>query len=801
MKFTTLFVKAVIVCLLLSHCALGQLQVTPSIDADTLVQSLVGPGISVSNAVLLSSSNQAGFFDGSNSNIGFQSGILLTTGSVLNAVGPNMEYGATTITGGPGYTLLNQQAGAPTYDRCVLQFNAVPHADTLAFNYVFASEEYPEFVCSSYNDVFGFFISGPNPSGPAYADKNVALIPGTDTLVAINSINPGAPGASFPPSACISLHYSNFYVSNSGGATVEYDGFTHTLTGKMAVVPGSTYTFKLAIADVSDFIYDSGIFLEKGSLRAISDFVNSRTVAGNTYPSIIEGCLGGEIAIRRNGPNGQPQTVKIATGGTAINGVDYTSIPDSIIIPAGQDSVVLNIQGFPDGIGENSESLIVRLLSPFQGKVMDSTLIYIEDSMNIQILPGDTTICDGASVELEAVGGSNFQWSPSPGLSATGIYNPIATPASTATYTVNGSVLACSTSNTVTISVEKYPTISMAPDTAICMGAGVQLNATITPSSTIFWSPSAGLGSDTIQNPYATPLQTTSYTLTATTGQNCTVQDSVNVIVHPLPPANAGPDVSFCEGGNVQLQATGGISYQWTPFIGLSNQFISNPIASPDTNTNYIVQVTDTNGCNALDTISITVKQAPTVDAGPDPNICSGESAQLQANGAATFQWSPVGSLINPAAANPIASPLQSTTYTVVGTAANGCTNMDSVTVIVHPLPPANAGPDVSFCEGGSVQLQASGGVSYQWTPATGLSNPLIPNPIAQPDISTNYNVQVTDTNGCNALDTISITVKQAPTVGAGPDLCLYGKFRTVAGYRCTWLSMDTIRIFKQSRS
>ena len=100
----------------------------------------------------------------------------------------------------------------------------------------------------------------------------------------------------------------------------------------------------------------------------------------------------------------------------------------------------------------------------------------------------------------------------------------------------------------------------------------------------------------------------------------------------------------------------------------------------------------------------------------------------------------------------------------MIGTAANGCTNLDSVTVTVHPLPPANAGPDVSICEGDSVQLQATGGVSYQWTPASGLSNPLIPNPIVQPGTSTNYNVQVTDTNGCIGRDSVNVLVYASPS-------------------------------------
>lgn len=786
MSFTPHKYITAVVCfvVLLPQVVSAQLQVTASSNANALAQSLVGQGVSVSNAVLFAAPNQAGFFNGINSNIGISSGIILTSGSVANAVGPNTTGGATTVAGQPGFPLLTQQAGVQTHDRCVLQFDVIPFADTLVFRYSFASEEYPEFVCSGFNDAFGFFISGPNPSGPAYVDRNVALIPGTGTLVAINSVNPGTPGAGYPAGGCISLNYSNFYVSNTGGATVQYDGWTRSFKAQLIVVPCSTYTFKLAIADGGDQLYDSGVFLEEGSLTANGNSVESRTSAGLAYTSMIEGCLDGQIIIRRNGSNnGSPQTVNIQTGGTATNGVDYTTIPGTVTIPAGQDSIILNIQGFQDGLNENFESLIVYLLSPCQGNVLDSTLIYIEDSLHIQIFPGDTSICQGESVQLLAIGGGNFQWSPPAGLNNTGINSPTATPTATTTYTVTGHIQSCYASNTVRITVNNYPTVSVSPDTGICLGSNTQLQATVVgPGATYQWSPPTGLSSTTVLNPFANPTTTTTYTLTAISGLNCSTQASVNVTVFPFPQANAGPDVTFCAGDSVQLQASGGVSYSWSPVTGLSDPTIANPIAKPTSTTFYTVQVTNANGCSANDIVKVTVNQPPAINLGPDKNICAGSSVQLQAIGALSYQWSPAATLNNPNIANPTATPGQTTTYTVVGT-TNGCSTTDTVRVMVHPLPTPSIQPSATIvCPGQTIQLQASGGIAFQWAPAAGLSNPNVANPVATMTQDVTYTVTVTNANGCTGIDSIKLRVHTLPTISTGGnDSICYGQSTTLS--------------------
>ena len=180
----------------------AQLTVTGGLTANDLAQMLAGPGIAVSNATLTGSAQACGSFNGTSSNIGMNSGIILCTGPITIAPGPNNSGSAGSDNGQPGNSELNSLAGANTFNAFVLEFDFIPLSSTVEFDYVFGSEEYPEYVNSGYNDAFAFFISGPGIVG----QQNMALIPGTAIPVTIDNLNIGS--------------YSQYYVNNAGGATV-----------------------------------------------------------------------------------------------------------------------------------------------------------------------------------------------------------------------------------------------------------------------------------------------------------------------------------------------------------------------------------------------------------------------------------------------------------------------------------------------------------------------------------------------------------------------------------------------------
>ncbi|HEY8402384.1 MAG TPA: hypothetical protein VIK89_14045, partial [Cytophagaceae bacterium] len=312
-------------------------------------------------------------------------------------------------------------------------------------------------------------------------------------------------------------------------------------------------------------------------------------------------------------------------------------------------------------------------------------------------------------------------------------------------------------------------------DATICEGGNTPLNASGGVSYS--WSPASGLSNPNIANPIASPLTTTNYTVTVTDINGCQNTDNVTVTVNPLPVADAGTDQAVCIGGSVNLNASGGISYSWSPVASLSDPNIANPVASPAATTVYTVTVTDANGCQNTDNVTVTVNPLPVANAGTDQDICIGSTANLSASGGVTYSWSPAATLSNPNIANPVANPTVTTTYTVTVTDASGCQNTDDVTITVNPLPVAEAGPDATICEGNNTPLNASGGVSYSWSPASGLSNPNIANPIASPLTTTNYTVTVTDVNGCQNTDNVTITVNPLPVADAGADqaVCIGG--------------------------
>ncbi|MBG6188798.1 T9SS type B sorting domain-containing protein [Flavobacterium sp. CAN_S2] len=272
MKRILLLFLVLVNCIVHAQLVINTTSQTPQ----QLVQSVVvGQGINVSNIKFNGSivkgntiTDQLGLFtNGASTAIGIDKGIILSTGNAAIAVGPNDRSLATLPTSDPLegdtdlYTLSNNQL---IKNVAILEFDFVPTGNKLSFNFVFASEEYPEFVNDSYNDNFGFFLSGPGITGTfSGGAKNIALIPSTTLPVSINNLNNG--NANLGP-----CEYCSYYVNNEGGTTIQYDGFTKVLSANSDVQCGQTYHIKLAIANVGDNNYDSAVFIEGASFSSPS---------------------------------------------------------------------------------------------------------------------------------------------------------------------------------------------------------------------------------------------------------------------------------------------------------------------------------------------------------------------------------------------------------------------------------------------------------------------------------------------------------------------------------------------------
>ncbi len=217
--------------------------ITSGVTATDMVNTLLGGGISVSSVVYTGGNNASGQFSGGTGIIGFENGILLTSGSAANVIGPNNSTSQTTNNGLAGNATLNGLVpGYTTYDASILSFNFVPTGNFVQFSYVFSSEEYNEWVGSAFNDVFGFFVNG----------VNYALIPGTVTPVAINNVNLGLNSA--------------YYINNTDAhLNTQMDGLTVVLSMVAPVNAGVTNSMMLGIADSGDRILDSAVFIKAGS--------------------------------------------------------------------------------------------------------------------------------------------------------------------------------------------------------------------------------------------------------------------------------------------------------------------------------------------------------------------------------------------------------------------------------------------------------------------------------------------------------------------------------------------------------
>jgi hypothetical protein len=337
--------------------------------------------------------------------IGIGEGILLTTGSASVAVGPNNQAGAGTNNLTGGSTLLNGLAGAATYDAAFITFNFVSTSSQVTFNYIFASEEYPEFVCSGFNDAFGFFVSG-----PGYApNTNIAVVPGTTDPVTIDNVN-NQTGC--PP------HYPAYYNNNAGGTCTQYDGYTTPLQAVINTVPCATYSITIAIADAGDGIYDSGVFLQAESFTAGVDIGLSAATSTFTQ-NAYEGCDDGYFMFVNNGPPFTvPTTVDFIISGNATMGVDYSNIPTSITFQPGQDTVYVTIQALLDMVTELPESVTITIPQNCTCDEPAEATLYIIDNLSLygSISPAQQ-ICAGQSVTLNASGAGsistpfNFNWS------------------------------------------------------------------------------------------------------------------------------------------------------------------------------------------------------------------------------------------------------------------------------------------------------------------------------------------------------------------------------------------------------
>lgn len=744
----------------------AQLTVSQGGTAQAMATAIVGQGVIVSNATIDCPAQSYGTFNGSSTNIGLTSGIMLTTGFISNVANPaSVQLNDATGTSGSDPDLVAIYP-ADTINTCILQFDIIPICDTLKLTYVFASEEYPDYVCSQYNDAFGFFISGPNPAGGNYTSKNIALIPGSNVAVAINSVNGGSVGINGAAGGCggpgdPGLNNTGYYVNNSAGGTIAYNGFTVPLTASVPVVMCQTYHLKLAIADAVDQIFDSGVFLEQSGLSCPGTSV-SITATGDTAG---EGCLNGSILITRGGDLTSSLVVNLSFSGTATNGADYT-LTNSVTFGTGQSTISLNVPAIADGISEGTEIATI-------------TGSYNICGTTATITPVNITITEGPVISFSTVdpgcGGSTGTITATPaGGTAPYTYLWSTTPAQTAVTATglpagNYSVTVTDANNCVsdsTISLGTTPSLNLTTtSTPVACNGGTNGTATVTASSgttpyTYQWSTTPVQNSAT-----ATGLAAGNYTVTVNDNAGC--QNTITVAVNSQSAvvlSTSSVDVT-CAGGNdgtASVSASGGN----TPYTYLWSNSGNTPGITSLIAGTYAVTVNDNNNCPVTASVIIN-------DGAPIPNatisplgpFCDNDPpANLTAaTGGGVF----TGTGVSGTTFSPVATGAG--THIVTYTIAGACGSSDTVSIVVNAVPDATINAVSPQCETNSpVSLTAAtNGGAWSGTGVTG--NSFNPSAAGAGTFTITYSLTVA---GCAAADTVLITVNpgyDASITAAGP--------------------------------
>ena len=298
-------------------------------------------------------------------------------------------------------------------------------------------------------------------------------------------------------------------------------------------------------------------------------------------------------------------------------------------------------------------------------------------------------------------------------------------------------------------------------DEEICIGQSIELQASEEFPWFIYeWAPAGSLDNPTLSRPIATPAETTTYNVEISDPNGCVDHASVTITVHPLPEVSLDDDLEICLGESVVLMATVGanvVDFLWSG-PDLNDAVNLNPMVSPDTTATYTLWVLDDEGCENADSLTITVVLPVVASVGGENTFCEGESTQLIADGGDFYSWTPSVGLSDPTIANPIASPNETTVYTV--TVSNVCfEDTASVVVSINPLPFVDAGTNQTINVGETALINAVAEQDFSWSPVSGLSDSTSLRPVAMPLETITYLLTTTDEHGCVNRDSVQIVV------------------------------------------
>lgn len=628
-----------------------------------------------------------------------------------------------------------------------------------------------------------------NPSSGQFVHK---LDPNLTSSLLSTVVGNGNGGPNISIAAFLVSNCDQIYISGWGGNTNQSAGGVSTSTTNglpittdafQSSTDGSDFYLMVLSPDAEELVYAT-FFGGSSSNEHVDGGTSRFDKRGTVYQAVCAGCGGNDDFPTQPGVWSEENPSSLAHGqcNLGVFKFDLSTItanisidgPDEVCI--GDDVSFINNSSVADGyewsfggLGNSNDvapsfsfdesgTYTITMIASHSNECIESDTASIQVTVlppaDIAVSPG-TTICAGDSVELFAEGEGEFSWSPAGQVDYPSSSNPTVWAETATTFTVLLDA-ACGEA-TATIEVEVWEEdFGTGEDQQICLGQSVGISAF--GGGTYQWTPAETLNNANSQNPQASPVESTNYQVEITSPNGCVYSSSVSIEVLPGPPeVETTEEVAICDGGGAFIWANGGDEYEWDPIPGLSDYNIPNPVANPDVNTWYIVNVTNLCG-TVTDSVLVNIGVANASIATPD-TACPNLPNMLQASGGIDFQWQPQSFIDNPNISNPVVSPPHTMTYWVTVTDQYGCADIASVMVPVFDPPYVFAsGNDVAEYYT-HVDVFAESNGELVWESELPLSCFECEAPEVHATETGVVYVIATDENGCTATDSLLIEV------------------------------------------
>ncbi len=752
-----------------------------NLTLEEVTQSILGAGAVIKDAQLSCDERAIGTY--TSLGLPINDGIVFSTGLADEIIQLNTEVDNSFDYGTGGDFQLDALAGFSTYDACVLEIDFQLQCDELNFNYLFASEEFlPEYYDKGFNDVFAFFLTGPNPAGGSYNNTNLALIPGTNTPISVQTINPTI---------------NDQYFNNNAGNIFEFGGFTDRFNVNTPVQRCTDYTLKIAIADGTDHIFDSGVFFETNTVNC-SDAIE---VENESIDVGIENCRNPSVTFCRQQNIADPYDIEIELFGSAENGVDYDLIANTVTVPAGQNCFQLNFNLINDNIPEGTEEIKLRYKTG-ACDYYDTLTIQITDPFFINGGSNDST-CFGTPINIGITAQNNitYEWQPLADFTNNLMASPTVNDnndlgiTTVKTYTLKADSAGCIATDAIQITYFPAPTADFQVDDN-CLGNTVELvnNSTsnLTTPATYYWTFGNGIA-DTLTNPETEYLFEGFYDieLEVTNQQGCKASTTQEIEIWGLPTVDFEvSDVCLGEPSMFtdQTQTLAGdpiASWLWTlPTDAGTQNFITENFEYQYSSIgikNVTLIVSTQNGCIGVKEKNIFIKPIPEVNF-TITNSCINKSTNfndlsfVSIGNIVQWDWNFNGegtSNIKNASYSFNTPGIKQIELTVES--SNGCSNMQTLPVTIYENPIADFTTEkFEFCSGSCVNFtnlssDIYGELSYNWDfDRSGLAFDKDATYCFEEEGSFNVMLEVSNIFNCKSTFELPqpIIIKERPTAG-----------------------------------